>query len=70
MRAISDFFIQYTTGCVVTKESDCYLHGVNWLGQNTEWHILNFWPNEIQTASIAVAILLSSAVGGYKMCFL
>ena len=67
VHAISDFFIQYRTGNYHTEESYLYVHGVNGLGQSAEWHVWNFWMNEILTASPAATILHSSAVSGYKM---
>ena len=47
MHAISDFFIQYMTSHVRTEEMDSYIPNVNGFGQNAEWHVRNFWPNEI-----------------------
>ena len=63
-RVISDFFIQYPTGCVCTKESDSFnVHSVNGLGQNSKCHVRKFLPTEIRTASPEAAILHSSFVG-------
>ena len=67
MYPISEFFIQYMTGHVRTEESDSYVHGINRLGQNAEWHVRNIWLTEIWTTSLAVAILHFSALCGHEM---
>ena len=66
VHAFSDFFIQYMTDRI-TEELDSYLHGVNGLGKNTEWHMQSLWLTEILTTTLAVAILHSSTVDRYKM---